>query len=166
MDWVELGRIGAPYGVAGWMHIQSFTEPLDALLDYRQWSVRVGAGPRRTLEVLEGRTQGRGLVVRLEGVSDRDTAGALRGASIEVARSELPPAGERQYYRADLIGLAVRNLEGASLGRVRYFVETAGAALMVVQGATEHWIPATPQYLRRVDLAAGWVEVDWRAEPG
>ena len=27
MEWVELGRIGAPYGVKGWMHIDSFTDP-------------------------------------------------------------------------------------------------------------------------------------------
>ena len=24
MEWVELGRIGSPYGVLGWMHIQFF----------------------------------------------------------------------------------------------------------------------------------------------
>ena len=166
MDWVELGRIGAPYGVAGWMHVQSFTEPHEALLDYRRWSVRVGNGPRTARELREGRVQGRGLVVQLEGIADRDAAAALRGASIEVARRELPRTGERQFYRADLIGLEVRNLEGARLGEVGYFVETAGAALMVVQGATEHWVPATAQYLRKVDLEGRWILVDWPAEPG
>ena len=163
-DWVELGRIGAPYGVRGWLHVQSFTEPALALLDYRQWSLKLGSGARLERALFEGRPQGRGLIVRLEAVEDRDAAAALGGAAIEVERQALPPPGERQFYRADLIGLSVRNREGAELGTVRYFVETAGRALMVVEGASEHWVPATPQHLCKVDLAGGWILVDWPAE--
>jgi hypothetical protein len=34
-----------------------------------------------------------------------------------------------------------------------------------VQGAREHWVLAIPKHLRKVDLAAGLVLVDWPAEP-
>jgi 16S rRNA processing protein RimM len=163
-DWVELGRIGAPYGVRGWLHVQSFTEPALALLDYRPWSLKLASGARLTRTLGEGRRQGRGLIVRLEDVHDRDAAAALSGAAIEVERQALPPPGERQFYRADLIGLTVRNREGAQLGTVRYFVEVAGRPLMVVAGASEHWVPAIPQHLCKVDVAGGWILVDWPAE--
>jgi 16S rRNA processing protein RimM len=161
MEWVELGRIGSPYGVLGWMHIQSFTDPLEGILDYRLWSLRLGRGSQTGYRLVEGRIQGRGLVARLEGVVDREAAALLRGAMIEVRRSALPAPGEREYYRGDLIGFTVRNLEGVELGKLDHFVEGPGTATMVVAGTAEYWIPALPQYLRKVDLAARGLSVDW-----
>ncbi|HUN27613.1 MAG TPA: ribosome maturation factor RimM [Steroidobacteraceae bacterium] len=161
-DWVELGRIGGPFGIKGWLHVQSFTDPPEALLGYGRWSLEFGRDRARIeRKVLEGRAQGRGLVARLEGVDDRDAAAALRGARIEVARAELPAPGPRRFYRADLIGLRVRNLEGVELGVVRHFVDAPANAVMVVAGATQHWIPAIPRHVRSVDLDSGSIVVDW-----
>ena len=165
MSWIELGRVGAPWGVKGWFHIDSYTDPLDGILEYRQWALRLGSGERITRRVLEGRPHADRLVARLEGIEDRDQAAALRGAVIEVDRAELPPTGAREYYQADLIGLPVRNLAGIELGRVGYFVDSPTGPMMVVQGAREYWIPAVPKHLSKVDLAAGLVLVDWTAEP-
>ncbi|MEJ0006178.1 MAG: ribosome maturation factor RimM [Steroidobacteraceae bacterium] len=164
MEWVELGRIGSPYGVLGWMHIQSFTEPLEGVLDYPVWGLRLGPAPQSSYRVLSGRIQGRGLVAHLEGVADRDAAARLRGAMIEVRRSALPPPGKREYYRSDLLGFAVRNLEGVELGKLDHFVDGAASAMMVVAGTDEYWIPAIPQYLRKVDLDRRVLSVDWPAD--
>ena len=164
MEWVELGRIGSPYGVLGWMHIQSFTEPVEGILDYPGWELRQGVGPQTSFRLAQGRVQGRGLVARLEGITDRDAAALLRGAMIEVRRSALPAPGRREYYRGDLIGFAVRNLEGVELGKLDHFVDSPGTAMMVVAGAVEYWIPAIPQYLRKVDLEGRCISVDWPAD--
>ncbi len=164
---VELGRIGAPFGLNGWMHVASYTDPPEALLGFPLWELsRAGAtlGARR---LIEGRRQGRHLVARLEGIEDRDAAASLTGVSVEVERAALPPAGEREYYRADLIGLDVCNVEGCSLGKVAYFVDApAGAVMVVAQGGTEHWVLADPTHLLQVDLDAGRVLVDWPAQLG
>jgi len=174
--WVELGRIGAPFGLAGWVHVSSFTEPLDALLEYREWTLRPERGERTRRRLVEGHVQGERLVVSLEGIESRDAAALLTGVWIEVDREELPPTGDREYYRADLIGFEVRNLEGALLGRVAYFIDAPAGAVMVVEdregvaAATrevarrEHWVLADCAHLRRVDLAAGQILVDWPAE--
>ena len=161
MGWVELGRIGAPHGVQGLLRVQSFTDPPEGLLKFRRWSVRLAGAERVEHTLVSGQLQGRGLVVRLEGIEDRDAAARLTGGTIEVGRHELPPAGERQFYRADLVGLKVRNVEGVELGVVEYFVDAPTGAVMVVRGEREHWVPATPQHLRSVDLDAGWIVVDW-----
>ncbi|MGH8181931.1 MAG: ribosome maturation factor RimM [Steroidobacteraceae bacterium] len=166
--WVELGRIGAPFGLAGWVHVSSFTEPLEALLEYREWALRAEGGERNRHRVVEGRVQGERLVVHLEGIGNRDAAALLTGAWIEVERTELPPTGDREYYRADLIGFEVHNLEGALLGRVAYFIDAPAGAVMVVgdreASRTEHWVLADRAHLRRVDLAAGRILVDWPVE--
>jgi 16S rRNA processing protein RimM len=78
-----------------------------------------------------------------------------------VPRSELPQREIRDFYRADLIGCEVVNLDGISLGKVQHFIESPAQVLMVVRGTREFWIPAVPQHLRRVDLQARRVVVDW-----
>lgn len=123
-------------------------------------------GERVSRGMAETQWQGGKLVARFAGAADRDAAAALRGATIEIERSHLPEPREREYYRADLVGLRVRNLDGVELGRVGHFVDAPAGPLMVVRAADgqEHWVPATPEYLRKVDLAAGWIEVSWPVE--
>ncbi len=153
--------MGAPWGVKGWIHVDSYTDPPDGILEYRQWTLRLGSGERITRSLIEGHPHSDRLVVRLEGIEDRDRAAALNGAVIEVSRAELPPTGEREYYQADLLGLMVRNLDGVELGKVDYFADTPTGPMMVVKGAREFWIPAVPKHLSKVDLAAGLILVDW-----
>ena len=163
-DSLELGRIGAPYGIKGWVHVQSFTSPPEKLLKYREWTLTARDVPT-VFKVMEGRPQGSGVVARLEGIEDRDRAALLQGAMISVPRSALPKLRKREFYQADLIGLSVANLQGAALGAITHFVETPGGDIMVVRGETghEHWVPATKEHLSKVDLAAGQVVVDWPA---
>jgi 16S rRNA processing protein RimM len=164
--WIELGRLGAPYGIKGWIRVESHTDPPERLLEYREWNLRLASGERLRRRVAGGRVQAAGLVAQLDGVGGRDEAAHFTGAVIEVERAELPEPPQRQYYRADLIGLKVRNLQGADLGRVSHFVDAPAGAIMVSReaGGREHWVLATPRHLRKVDLAAGVIEVDWPAE--
>jgi 16S rRNA processing protein RimM len=156
-----LGRVGAPWGVKGWVHVDSFTDPLEGILEYRQWGLRLGSGERMTRRVVEGHPHTDRLVARLEGIEDRERAAMLTGAVIEVTREQLPPTGEREYYQTDLLGLEVRNQQGVQLGKVSYFADTPASPMMVVRGEREYWIPAVPKHLGKVDLAAGLILVDW-----
>jgi 16S rRNA processing protein RimM len=159
---IQLGFVGAPYGVRGWVKLRSHTDPPERLLEHRNLMLgRDSAWQSYRIEA-SGRSGG-ALTVKLAGVEDRDQAQALRGARICVPRSELPPRDDRDFYRADLIGCEVVNLEGTGLGRVQNFMETPAQVLMVVRGAKDVLIPAVPQYLRRVDLQARRVVVDWDA---
>ncbi len=166
MEWIELGRIRAPFGIRGWLRVESHTDPPEGLLGYREWVLRLASGERLERRVVEGRRHAEGLVAHLEGVDDRGEAAALTGAVIEVERAALPRLAEREHYRADLIGLRVRNVEGAELGTVSHFVDAPAGAVMVTReaGGREHWVPAAPPHLRRVDLAAGEILVDWPVE--
>jgi len=166
VGWIELGRVGAPFGIKGWLHVESHTDPPESLLGYPEWTLRLASGTRLTRKLSEGRRHAEGLVAHLEGVDDRGEAATLTGAVIEVERAQLPRLANREYYRADLVGLRVRNLEGAELGTVSHFVDAPAGAVMVAReaGGREHWVPATPPRLHRVDLAAGEILVDWPAE--
>lgn len=159
---IQLGFVGAPFGVRGWVKLRSHTDPPERLLEHRHLQIgREGAW--RSYRIEQSGRSGGALTVKLTGVEDRDQAIALRGAQVCVRREELPQRDDKDFYRADLIGCEVVNLAGMALGVVQHFVETPGQALMVVRGEREYWVPAVPQHLRQVDLRARRVLVDWDA---
>lgn len=160
---VILGRVTGPFGVRGWVKLVSFTEPPEAILDWPVWRMDGDAGPREWRAV-EGRRHGKGLVARLEGVADRDAARALGRREIFVERRELPALKDGEYYREDLVGLEVVNLQGRRLGRVLHFLDAPANPVMVVGGERERWLPLVPSCLLRVDLAGGRLTVDWDAD--
>jgi 16S rRNA processing protein RimM len=150
--------------VRGFSHVDSFTDPPELLSEMRSWQLRSVQGVVSGYEVAEMRAHGARFVARLVGVDSREDAALLTGAVIEVEREALPDPGEKQHYWVDLIGLAVRNVEGEALGRVDHFVEAPANDVMVVRGEREHWVPVTPQHLVKVDRDAGTIIVDWPAD--
>ncbi|WP_440996975.1 ribosome maturation factor RimM [Arhodomonas sp. SL1] len=162
---VVLGEVVGVHGVHGAVKVFSWTRPVENIFEYRQWwLVSAGAMPRpHTL--LEGWRQGKGLVARLEGIEDRDAARALMGARVTIPRHALPDPESGEYYWHDLIGLRVVNADGVSLGEVEDLIETGAHDVLVVSGERERLIPFVPgEYVTRVDLAAGLLEVDWNPE--
>ena len=160
---IQLGIVGAPFGVRGWIKLRSHTDPPERLLEHRSLVLGRGSVWQSYRIEASGRSGG-ALTVKLTGIEDRDQAQALRGAQVCVPRSELPQREIRDFYRADLIGCEVVNLEGIVLGDVQHFIETPAQVLMVVRGTQEFWIPAVPQHLRRVDLRERRLVVDWNAD--
>ena len=157
---LEMGCVGAPFGVRGWIKVRSYMDPPGRVFEQRRLQLmRQGLTESFTIEATG--CSGGQLTAKLQGVDDRDQAQALRGAVISVPRSELPRRDEKDFYRADLIGCEVVNLSGVGLGKVVHFVESPAQVLMVVRGEREFWVPAVPQHLRRVDLEARRVVVDW-----
>jgi 16S rRNA processing protein RimM len=157
---IELGQVGAPFGIRGWVKLHSYTNPPEQLLEHATLSLLL-AGIWRDFTVEATGRSGGALTVKLVGVPDRTAADALKGAPVGVPRSALPACAAGDFYQADLLGCEVVNLAGDRLGVVAHFVEIPTHALMVVRGTREYWVPAVPQHLRRVDLEARRVVVDW-----
>lgn len=160
-DPVIIGRIAGVYGVRGWLRIRSFTVPPEGLLGYRNCLLRRGDEWREAI-IGSGRGQGKGIVVHIEGIDDRDAAAALIGTEIAVRRDALPEPEQGRYYWADLEGLEVRHTDGRVLGHVDHLIETGANDVLVVRGDKETLIPFVAEsVVRDVDLDAGSIVVDW-----
>jgi len=158
---VVLGRISGLFGVKGWVKVYSYTEPREAVLEYRRWLLSVKDGWREAT-VAEGQRHGKTIIARLDGYVDRDQAAELIGTEIAVPRDELPEAEEGRFYWSDLEGLRVVHRDGTELGRVAYLLETGANDVMVVQGEQERLIPfVMGEVILGVDLASGRIDVDW-----
>jgi 16S rRNA processing protein RimM len=158
---VALGCLGSPFGVRGWVHVRSYTDPPEEVLDYPLWHLEAPGGGPQTLRLVEGRRHGKGVVARLDGVEDREAAAQLARREFWIERSEMPALPPGQFYRVDLEGLTVVNLQGRVLGRVDHFVDAPANPVMVVVGDAEHWLPLVPGLIRQLDQECGRVIVDW-----
>lgn len=159
-----MGRVGQPYGVRGWLRIQTFSETLDSLTRYPQWWLGHD-GQYQALAMIDWQLHSGALVVALAGVTDRTQAEAWRGAEVAVPRLALPPLPDNEYYWSDLVGLAVLNGRGEALGRVTSLLESTANPVLVVQDAQQQrLIPFVAPILRQVDLSRKQVIVDWELD--
>lgn len=163
-DLLIVGRTCGLYGVRGWLRVSSETQPMESILRYRPWLLKVGE--RWTeVELEQGRPHGKGLIVKLQDVAQREAAEPYQRATIAIRREQLIPCEEGEYYWADLIGLEVLDTHGVLLGKVDYLLETGANDVLVVKGETEVLIPfIQPDVIVEVNLQAGKLIADWDPE--
>jgi 16S rRNA processing protein RimM len=160
---VVLGRVGAPFGVQGWLKVQSYTDPREGIAGYPVWELHRGASLGRWT-VLEWKRAGSGVAVRLQGVDSREAAQALTGAEVRVERAELPPTAPGEYYWHDLVGLDAFGLQGEPLGRVAEILELPAHPVLVLEGERERLVPLVKERLAAVDLDARRLTLDWHPD--
>ena len=160
---VVLGRIGAPFGVQGWVKVNSYTDPPEGIADFASWDI-VRAGQIERRAVLGWKRAGRAVAVHLEGVESRDAAQALTGCDVRVDRAELPPTAPGEVYWHDLMGLEAWTPGGESLGRVDGVLELPAHPVLVLRGERERLVALVPERLVSVDLEAGRLTLDWHPD--
>jgi len=154
---IELGRVGAPYGVRGWIRVTGNAEALAAM---PSWSI---GGAERTVESTKPHSAV--LLAKLDGVETREQARALKGQPIFAPRSALPEPPEGTFYWADLVGLEVVDRKGRGLGKVQsLFSGGAHDIAEVADGKRIRLLPWVGAVVKQVDLARGRIEVDWEAD--
>ena len=159
-----VGGISGAFGVKGWLKVSSYTDPPENIFKYSPWQLCTAndGRPSRTVQLVQGKLHGKGLVVQLEGIDDRDGAESLKGLEIRVERQRVPEPDSGHYYWADLEGLQVRNSAGVVLGQVDHLLDTGSNDVMVVRGEARHLIPfIVGDTVLSVDLDAGFIQIDW-----
>ncbi|MGJ8694270.1 MAG: ribosome maturation factor RimM [Thalassotalea sp.] len=168
---LTLGKVGAVYGIKGWLKIHSFTDIPDAIFDYAPWSIKLGENTQ-SLTVTDWRKHNNGLIAKVAGIEDRDQAQRLVGFEISVSSEDLPALPEGDFYWKDLIGMQVVTSNGYSLGVVSDLMETGANDVLVVKanfndgfGKKERLIPyLMDQVVIAVSPENKQIEVDW--DPG
>lgn len=144
-DWVAVGRVGRPHGLAGAFVVENASEdPARFAEGARVW---VGG---EAATVVERKRAGNRLVVRV----DRSFP---RGAVIAVPAAELPEAEEGAFYVFELVGLPVEEEGGRDLGRVRNVAP--GVANDVLELDSGLALPMVEECVKSVDRRAGRIIV-------
>ncbi len=153
--------------------MHSFTEPMERFLDYGDRLIR----RRQAWEPIDfdaGRRHGKGLVVHIEGVDDRNAAEAYIKSEVAITTEQLDTLPDGDNYWHQLQGLEVwaqSSEDRELLGKVAYLIETGANDVLVVQASTasiddrERLIPYLEgEVVKHIDLDAGYMDVDWDKE--
>ena len=109
---VTLAAIAGAHGVTGDVRLKLFSEGVESLRQFRAFN-----DSGLTLTKLRDDGKG-GAIARFAEINDRNAAEALRGTTLTVPRTALPPLAEGEYYHADLLGLPAISSTGEELGEV------------------------------------------------
>ena len=161
-DDIVVGRIIGVFGVRGWCKVFSHSRPREQILSYKQWHIGQDKN-RQVVTLQEGKVHGEAIIVKLDGIDDRNQAAALKGSHIWITPSQLERLESDEYYWRQLIGLEVIDQAGVLLGKVDGLIETgANDVLLVKAGKQEHQIPfIMDQVVTKIDIETGQMSVDW-----
>lgn len=156
---IKIGQITAPHGVRGEVRIYPLTDFPERFTTLRRALLGPDARPVgvRCLGTVKNL-----IILKIDGVEDRDQAEKLRLQYLQVPKSEVHPLPEGHYYVFDLIGLDVVDPDGKLLGKLvdvstdspahdNYVVETAPRK--------RYMVPAVKNFVKQIDLAGGRVVI-------
>ncbi len=174
-DAVEVGRIADAWGIKGWFKVMAFSSDPEALFAAKEWFLQPAEKGAKQftgtvlLPVKQARVHSDTIVAASPVVEDRNTAEALRGARVFVAREHFPKTDDGEYYWVDLLGLSVVNREGVALGVVRDLLSTGPQTVLILGyeqdgKEQERLIPFVDAYVDSVDLPGKTIVADWQAD--
>ena len=158
---VTVGRIGRPHGIRGDVVVGVRTDEPElrfargSLLDTDPADV----GP---LTVAAIKWHSGELLVRFEGIGDRDAAAELRGTWLTVDSATIaPPADPDEFRDADLVGLSVRTLDGTPVGTVDDVLHS-GQDVLVIKSpdGRDIMIPFVKPLVPEVDVPGGYLAIN------
>ena len=154
---IAIGRIVKPFGIRGDLIVKPMSGDPGRFSRLRR--VFVGSekdggrdGARAVFERVS--IDSRGVRVKLSGVDDRTAAERFVGSFLFVEEDDRIPLPEGTFFVHDVIGLAVINQEGATIGTVTDVMRLPGNDVYVIDaGGREVLIPAVRAFVKQVDLA-------------
>lgn len=157
---VAVGMFGAPHGVRGEIRAKAYTDDPKSLGAYGE--LTDGTGAKRFKIAALRPLKDDMVVLRVDGVVDRDAAAKLAGLELFARREAMPPPAEDEFYHADLIGLRAETPEGEELGRVVALSNYGAGDILEIapkDGGETLLLPFTKAVAPEVDIAGGRVVV-------
>jgi 16S rRNA processing protein RimM len=131
---ILVGFVARAHGLRGEVVVDVYSDAPDRFAAGSALVARAPDGGTRGTRIAESRPFAGRLLVRFEGVADRDAAEALRDTELLVPRSEVAPLPPGRHYRFELLGLRVRTRAGEELGVVAEVFATGSNDVLVVRG--------------------------------
>ena len=157
---ILVGVVARAHGLGGEVVVESFSDAPDRFAPGSVFTAAAPSGPARSVKIATVRPfQGR-LLVRFDGVGDRDAAEALHGAELTIPKSAAAPLPEGRHYRFELVGLVARTAEGAVVGEVTEIFSTGSNDVAAIRGSRgEILLPLLEDVVLAVDVEGGTMTV-------
>jgi 16S rRNA processing protein RimM len=153
---VCVGVITSVNGVKGYVKIRSFTEhPQDIMTFKKIFDV---SNKEYNINIINLKKDY--VIAGIKGIDSRDEAEKLRNIRLYIKRSELPNAGQEEYYHADLLGLDAKLKDGTNFGLVKNIVNFGAGDIIEIYDLNSEktiYYPFTKQYVPEINLEKRYI---------
>jgi 16S rRNA processing protein RimM len=158
---IRVAKIGAAHGIRG--EVRLFVDADDPAAVKKLGALEDESGGR-SFKIAALREANGHLIVRFEGISDRNAAERLTNLELFVERDRLPKQKDANtFYQADLVGLRVETKEGVAMGSVVAVRNFGAGDLLEIapeKGAATFMIPFVEKFVPTVDIKGQRIVVD------
>jgi 16S rRNA processing protein RimM len=159
---IRMGRVTRAHGVTGELEVRPDWEHSRGLLAASEVLLEAESGALEAHRVRASRQTPKGLLLRLEGIDDRNAAEARTGNVVRVAREALPELKQGEYYLCDLVGAQVVSAEGAigEVVEVQMYPSVDAVVIDAPDGARfeqpllDEWIASVDVPARQITLSS------------
>ena len=159
-DCIQIGYISKAHGVQG--ELRAVFDVYD-IREYRKVKTLWGGKrdkPMDELTLTSFKTQQKmEVLIRLDGVTDRNQAEDMVGTTLYIPEAQLPNLPEGHFYYFEVIGFDVVDTNLGKLGTVKDFADgNAHDILMMTYQGHEVLIPVTDEFVGKADMEARTIE--------
>ncbi|MBI5776168.1 MAG: 16S rRNA processing protein RimM [Nitrospirae bacterium] len=153
VELVAIGVIEKSFGVRGELRVRSLSDVPGRFEGLTRVTLEAPSGTVKNATIRSVRAMNGSYVLGMDVCSTPEDAAMFRGWTLKIPQGSAPPLPEGQYYEYELIGLAVQDETGRSLGTVEDILKTPGHHVFVVRGEDgEVLIPAAKDAVAAVDV--------------
>ncbi len=159
-DFFQVGVITATHGLKG--EVKVFPTTDDPKRFKRLKEVTLDTGKERLQLEIEGvKFFKQFVILKFRGIDNINDVEKYRRASLLVARKDAVRLQKDEYFIADLMGLKVRDEDGAEIGVLKNVIETGANDVYVIEmgDGRELLLPAIKQCVLEVDVEAGFIRI-------
>ena len=155
VELVAIGVIEKAFGVRGELRVRSLSDVPGRFEGLTRVTLEAPSGTVKDATIRSVRVMNGSYVLGMNVCSTPEDAAMFRGWTLKIPQGSAPPLPQGQYYEYELIGLAVQDETGRSVGTVEDILKTPGHHVFVVRGDDgEVLIPATKGAVTAVDVSS------------
>lgn len=152
-DMVVVGKISTTHGLKGTVKVLPMTEDKERFYQLSQVMAELAGGKQKLLNIKEIHPFKEGFLIDFKEISDIGDAQMLRGALLQIPRSQAIELEEDEYFIFEIIGAKVITDQGEELGELIDVLETGANDVYEVKtpDGKEILIPVIPDCVLDVD---------------
>ncbi len=162
MNFIHIGKIVNAVGLKGEVKVYSYSENLDRFETIDRIFIKDKESDHYEEIGIEGvRYKALTPILKLSGVSDRNSSEALKGVDIYMSEEDLEDLEEGVFYVKDMIGMDVISDKGLILGKLKDIITNTPQKLYVVErtGKKDILIPGVDEFILNIDMHEKKIEV-------
>lgn len=155
MEKIKVGKIVNAVGLKGEVKVYNYSDSSEIYEITPE--MYVGS---ELLQIENVRLQKNMVILKLEGINDRNAAEAAKGRDIFITEGDLPELEEGEYYVRDLIGMTVEE-DGNVLGKVTDVLQNTAQDVFEVErkNGKQLLIPRVDEFVLDIDLDTRKIKV-------